>query len=185
MNHCQEFLRQTALFNAIGAAFQRATIYADGCEGTSKDQLKRDLECRLRKIENEYCIAVSSNEHFHTIAGLARDLSKRYGHILHESVFRVGTAQKAVNIYLKLIWCYGWIPEPPHCPIDSIVLAEIGDHQTKWTRMKDIADYLTAINTIRAHLGRIKSTLSLSQWELDVWNNRRKRGVQQGAEGDA
>lgn len=179
MTHRREFLRQTALFNAIGAAFQRATIYADGAAGSEKDELKRDLEHRLRKIEGQYGGVVSSEKHMETISAIALAMSRRYASILHNARFRVGTAQKAVNIYLKLLWCYGWIPEPPHCPIDSIVLAEIGDMRTKWTRMEGIATYRTVIHAIRKHIDKTASGQSLSEWELDVWNNRRREGVQQ------
>lgn len=54
MTDRKEFLRQTALFNAIGAAFQRALIYVDGCGIDAKEQLKRDLEEHLRRIETQY-----------------------------------------------------------------------------------------------------------------------------------
>ncbi|WP_367359828.1 hypothetical protein ACJ77P_11715 [Syntrophus buswellii] len=179
MTDRKEFLRQTALFNAIGAAFQRALIYSDGKDDGLKDQLKRDLEGYLRRIETQYQQNVSSEKHLRTIAGVAKGMSDKHGHILKNGRFRVGIAQKAVNIYLKLLWCYGWIPEPPHCPIDSIVLAEIGDRRTKWTKMDDIEDYRDAIERIQAHIQRTGPKMSLSKWELYVWNNRRKQGVQQ------
>jgi hypothetical protein len=179
MTDREEFLRQTALFNAIGAAFQRALIYGDGGDSGAKDQLNRDLEGQLRRIESQYQGNVSSEKHLQTIVGIAKEMSDKHAHILKDGRFRVGIAQKAVNIYLKLLWCYGWIPEPPHCPIDSIVLAEVGDRRTKWTKMDDIADYQAAIGSIRAYIRQTGSMLSLSQWELEVWNNRRKQGVQQ------
>jgi hypothetical protein len=182
MKDREEFLRQTALFNAIGASFQRALIYSDGGDNSTKDQLKRDLEGHLRQIESKYQRNVSFEKHFHTIAGVAKEMSDRHAHILKDGRFRVGIAQKAVNIYLKLLWCYGWIPKPPHCPIDSVVLEAVGDRRTKWTRMDDIADYRVAIKSIRAFIKKRGSALSLSQWELEVWNNRRKRGIQQSAQ---
>jgi hypothetical protein len=176
---CEEFLRQTALFNAIGAAFQRAKIYVDGCNNTAKDNLKRDLERFLREIEGNYRRTVSSANHIRTIIDIAKSLSKRHSMILQGGQFRVGIAQKAINIYLKLLWCYRWIPEPPHCPIDSIVLAEIGDRKTRWTQMDDIAVYRTTIDAIRKHIQQKGKTQSLPQWELDVWNKRKKQGNRQ------
>ena len=180
----EEFLRQTALYNAIGAAFQRALIYGDGIDDGLKDQLKRDLEGHLRRIETQYQRNVSSEKHLQTIAGVAKEMSDKHAHILKNGRFRVGIAQKAVNIYLKLLWCYGWIPEPPHCPIDSIVLAEVGDRRTKWTKMDDIEDYRTAIERVQAYIRQAGSMMSLSKWELCVWNNRRKQSVQQDVGAD-
>lgn len=177
MTDQKEFLRQAALFNAIGSAFQRAVIYRHGIDNSSKDQLKRDLEERLRRIEIQYRDNVSSEKHYHTISDLAEKMSDKYAHILKDGRVRVGTTQKAVNIYLKLLWCYGWIPEPPHCPIDSIVLTEAGDKHTKWTQMDDIKEYRTAIERIEAHIWQRRSTTSLSKWELYVWNNRRQQST--------
>ena len=174
MTKRKEFLRQTALFNAIGAAFQRAPIYRYGQGNHGKEQLKRDLEQHLRRIERQYHRTISSEQHFQTLNKVAHDLSERHFLILKNGHFRIGIAQKAVNIYLKLLWCYGWILEPPHCPIDSIVLAEAGDTRTKWTRMTDVEAYRRAIKNIRAHIRHIGSNLSLSEWELEIWNKRRE-----------
>lgn len=179
MTEREEFLRQTALFNAIGAAFQHALIYLDGIDNYAKEKLKRDLEEHLRRVETQYRGSVSPEKHLHTIADVVKGMSRKHPHILKNGRFRVGIAQKAVNIYLKLLWCYGWIPEPPHCPIDSIVLAEVGDRKTKWTKMDDIEDYLAAIERIQAYIRQTGEMMSLSKWELYVWNNRRKKGVQQ------
>ena len=140
--------------------------------------MKRDLERCLREIEGQYGNMVSSEKHMRTISAIARAMSRRYASILHNGRFRVGTAQKAVNIYLKLLWSYGWIPEPPHCPIDSVILAEIGDTRTRWTRMEGIEAYRTVIDAIRKHIAKTVPGRSLSEWELDIWNNRRGMGVQ-------
>jgi hypothetical protein len=179
MTDREEFLRQTALFNAIGAAFQRALIYVDGSDNDAKGHLKRDLEKHLRRIESQYQGSVSPEKHLQTITDVVKGMSRKHARILENGRFRVGIAQKAVNIYLKLLWCYEWIPEPPHCPIDSIVLAEVGDRQTKWTKMDDIEDYCDAIERIQAYIRQTGSMASLSKWELYVWNNRQKQGVQQ------
>ena len=175
----KEFLRQTALFNAIGAAFQRALIYADGIENDAKEHLKCDLEEHLRRIESQYHKNVSPEKHLQTIEDVAKVMSRKHANILNDRRFRVGITQKAVNIYLKLLWCYGWISEPPHCPIDSIVLAEVGDKKTKWTKIDDIKEYRAAIERIQTHIQQTGAMVSLSKWELYVWNNRRKQGVQQ------
>lgn len=178
MERQKEFLRQTALLNAIGAAFQHAGIYTKTAASEAKDELRADLEDRLSNLEEQYRDTVSSQEHFQNIHCLAEFISSRHARILREGRFRVGVAQKALNIYLKLIWCYGWIFEPPHCPIDSIVLAEIGDTKTKWTKMRDISAYRTAIEAVLEHVRQHVPGKSVSQWELEIWTNRTRRRVQ-------
>lgn len=179
MDYQKEFLRQTALFNATGAAFQRAGIYTKTASSETKDALKADLEERLCDMEKQYRDKITSQEHFQNIQRLAEFMSSRHARILREECFRVGVAQKALNIYLKLIWCYGWIPEPPHCPLDSIVLAEIGDTKTKWTKMHGIGAYRIAIEAVEDHVRQHAPGKSLSRWELEIWTNRTRRRIHQ------
>jgi hypothetical protein len=174
MDYKMEFLRQTALFNAIGAAFQRARIYSENATPEMKYNLKRDLGSYLCNFENQYRSITSSQAHFENIETLANNLSQKHGTYLKDGNFRIGVAQKALNIYLKLIWCYGWIPEPPHCPVDSIVLAEIGDTKTKWTKMTELRAYQNAIESIRFHIHQYVDGKSLPQWELEIWTKRTK-----------
>jgi len=179
MEHQREFLRQTALFNAIGAAFQRAGIYTKAATSEARATLRGDLENRLCSLESQYQQPVTFQEHFQNIDVLAKELSGIHARILKEGRFRIGVAQKALNIYLKLIWCYGWIPEPPHCPLDSVVLAEIGDLETKWTKMRSIGAYRTAIEAILEHIRQQAPGKSLSQWELEIWTSKTKGRAQQ------
>ena len=74
----REFLCQTALFNAIGAAFQHAAIYKRVAGANAKDDLKRDLEDKLRKLERRYRNPVSSQQHCANIAKLAREMSCKH-----------------------------------------------------------------------------------------------------------
>jgi len=172
MSNQHEFLRQTALYNALGAAFQRVQIYTDEVAEAKKEKFKHELADHLRNMEQQYRLPVSSEKHCRNIERLAFELSGSHKKILKGGHFRVGVAQKAINIYLKLIWCYGWIPEPPHCPLDSIVLKEIGDTTTKWTKMNSIEEYKRAIQRVRSHIRQKRIGQSLSEWELDIWNNR-------------
>ena len=111
------------------------------------------------------------------IEALSSNLSERYQEILVGGRFRIGAAQKALNLYLKYGWARGIILEPPHCPIDSIVLAKIKKCprsaqcqiclSTIWTTICTTHEYLhfveKARDAARAH-GQ-----SLARWELAVW----------------
>lgn len=52
----------------------------------------------------------------------AASLSSEYVSVLADGRMKIGHAQKALNLYLKYMWCAGWVREPPHCPFDRIVL---------------------------------------------------------------
>lgn len=41
------------------------------------------------------------------------------------NVFRIGSAQKALNLYRKYLWCLGYIPFPPHCPFDATIIDQL------------------------------------------------------------
>ena len=85
--------------------------------------------------------------------------------------------QKALNLYLKYAWARGIIPEPPHCPIDSIVLAKIEKcprsarcqicPNTTGTTIRTTQEYLHFVEKAREAAnaqGKI-----LARWELEVW----------------
>lgn len=172
MSNKKVFLRQTAIYNSLGAAFQRAKIYVNDVSEIEKDKLKDDMAKRLEILEQKYILPVSSEEHYANIKQFADELTIKYKRILEKRRFRVGIAQKAINIYLKLIWCYGWIEEPPHCPIDSVVLRAIGDSETKWTKIESIKEYRKVIEKLHSHISREKIHHSMSEWELEEWNRR-------------
>ena len=91
--------------------------------------------------------------------------------------FRIGTAQKALNLYLKYGWALGIIPEPPHCPIDSNVLAKIEKcprsagcqicPNKTWTTICTTHEYLHFAQKAREAANAHGQ--SLARWELEVW----------------
>ena len=118
--------------------------------------LQRCLSSLLKEYRAE---RVSEARHVANIEVLSRGLSKRYGGILKCGEFRIGAAQKALNLYLKYAWARGIIPEPPHCPIDSIVLDNIKRcpksascpicHCVTWTKMRTGEEYRHFIEKAR------------------------------------
>jgi hypothetical protein len=56
-----------------------------------------------------------------------------------------GIAQKLLNLYLKYLWCVGYIVEPPHCPIDRIIIGKTSFRdRLNWTEMGE-AEYREVI----------------------------------------
>ena len=103
------------------------------------------------------------------------------GSILHENEFKIGTAQKLLNLQLKYLWCWNKIPKPPHCPIDSNVLRKVrwnpvcpcNPNCTTWTTWKCIEIYKKAIRTIREHTGG----KDIAKWELEFFNDRNEKNT--------
>ena len=87
--------------------------------------------------------------------------------------FNIGHSQKLINILLKYYWCLGWLKnEPPHCPLDRIVLSKAqikSEGKTpSWTKMDSIEDYKKYIKEIK----KIADPKSIAIWELEIFNRR-------------
>jgi hypothetical protein len=93
-----------------------------------------------------------SNEalHLQNIVFISDEISKKFSSILHNGRFRVGAAQKLLNLYLKFLWCLGKVDMPPHLPLDSIVQKILPrGERIRWTKMDDLSEYEKTIHAIR------------------------------------
>lgn len=88
-------------------------------------------------------------------------LSTELKSFLFNGRFRIGIAQKLVNLHLKYLWVADVISEPPHCPLDGIV-RDLAGINYNWTRNDSISEYKDAITSLR----KIATPRSLSAWEL-------------------
>ena len=161
----EHFLRLVALSNTQGASFQRANVYAVEISIEQRNVFVQAFKNRLVALEKVYEQPVSLEQHLKNIEEFAAGLSNDFPNVLRDKKMRIGVAQKAVNLYLKFIWCYGWIPEPPYCPIDRIVLEQVDDHDA-WTQIDSIQEYSEKIEKIRDK----KGDKSFSEWEYELWN---------------
>src|SRR5215467_3622009 len=80
-------------------------------------------------------------------------------------------AQKALNLYLKYLWCTGEIRTPPHCPIDGGVIKKLGADLAgvPWTKLDNIEKYKELI-AAGEKIAANKKRESLADWELICWN---------------
>jgi hypothetical protein len=156
----------TALKKCLLAAFRRNKLYKDGIAQSLRKELRDSLRDELRKLSGGYRRgAVSEVEHEANILHLSEEMSKQYGSILVGDRFNIGTSQKALNVYLKFLWCLGQLSiEPVHRPLDRIILKRASINGS-WTSLDDIEIYRSWINQLRDHA----KPVSLSHWELTVW----------------
>lgn len=131
-----------------------------------KNNIREKMKRKVREIiERDYCkdASVSEEKHVANIREI-QDFSKN--ELSHK--FNIGTIQKFFNLACKYYWCNGWIKEPPHMPIDGLMLKKI-QNATAWTKIETIKEYESLIEKLRETAK--KEGLSLSQWELENWNS--------------
>lgn len=170
----KKFLIDQAIVNSIGAAFQHAGVYVKGLKDNDdrKDGLRKALAENLCSLGPTYRRAVTEEKHCQNIVNLADTLTEEHkdSGVLRDGRFRIGIAQKALNLYLKYLWCLGDIQTPPHCPIDRRIIDRLNlkwkdRRKYDWTKLDDIEKYRTLIHKCREE-ARDKS---LAEWELKEW----------------
>lgn len=172
----QAFLRSELWTLAWQGASQRNRIFLAGLDYA--DRRRQGLQASVRQrvwnlVDEKYTDPkkpVSSEDHTAYICTLADDLTREHGACLYQGRMRIGTVQKLLNLFLKYLWCAGMVPEPPHCPIDSIILRKLGLAGTLWTTLDSADGYKNII--LQAKKTATENGTSLSQWELKVFSRR-------------
>lgn len=166
----RRFLRGEILTLTIGGAFQRATVYRNREDDAGHKGLREALRNKLVELGHGYERSVPEEQHIDNICKLADELTKDHSADLDNARFRIGIAQKALNLYLKYLWCLGWAHEPPHCPFDAIIIDKFQAQPTQqnWTEMDNVDDYKQWVSLAR----QVAQSKSLAEWELTVFNQR-------------
>lgn len=161
------FLREEAIVNCVGAAFQRGRVYHDKASSRVRKEVRQQLSALLREFGNRYKSEVSENDHCHNISELADRMSETCGNSLRGQRFRIGTAQKALNLWLKYLWCMGKISPPPHCTLDRRIIQMAAPVEPpKWTELDCIEEYMEIIEKCK----RVADNQALVEWELGAWS---------------
>ncbi len=168
----QEFIKREILLLTIAGAFSRNKIYRENVDDEEKKTFKIKIGEYLDRFLLEYKNKVNEDSHCSNLNEL-ESLINENSKILHGGSISFGTVQKLLNLYLKYLWCLDEIQEPPHCPIDSIVLKMIeGESQTRWTKM-DEGDYQRIISKLKDNKAKNKkSEDSIAKWELREFSGR-------------
>ncbi len=153
--------------DALNAAFQHANVYQADVSDAKRLEFRKFVGSQLRTYLS--LIPIPSEVHFGNISLFADIVYKQYSekNILAGDRFRIGIAQKALNLYLKYLWCIKPnFPEPPHCPFDSIVIGQLDSKDwTTWTTLDDIEKYRSLVKAAQEKAGN----MSLARWELKIW----------------
>ena len=178
-----KFLDQETFALTVSGTVNRNRIYCCQDDKKRRDFRKSLRGCLNSLLEEYQPERVSDDRHVANIEALSSGLSELHREILVKGRFRIGAAQKALNLYLKYAWARGIILEPPHCPIDSIVLKEIEKcpksarcricRDTTWTTICTTQEYLHFVEKAR-EAANAKGK-SLARWELDIWQEAKER----------
>ncbi len=149
---------------SIRAAFQRARIYADVTD-VEREYVRSCVYNVLEEFAKRYATIQSDDIHEKHIEEFAERLTAECAARLHRNRFRIGVAQKALNLYLKYLWCNEKIPTPPHCPFDAVVIDGLGMN-VLWTEMDSIDQYRTLVSAAK----KKADGMSLAEWELQAYS---------------
>lgn len=164
-----EFLKSDLFMNSWAAAVQHNKVYSDGVMQNKKDNLIRDIELYVNELSKQYRDNISEDEHIENIKNIKYYIESKYSEILYKNSIKIGTVQKFFNLLLKYYWSCNYIKEPPHCPVDRIVLQTINIKDVNWTKIDSVDEYRNVIERIKENI----KGQSLSKWELSAWKRRR------------
>ena len=173
-----EFINHQLIVDTINAAFQRAKIYKYPQKESDPNRirLREELKKRLTELRKKYTSEVTETEHCQNIENLSNELTKTFekrDFLGGDDKFRIGIAQKALNLYLKYLWCLGVIKTPPHCPFDNVVIENLEDESVrniKWTKMDSIDDYKKLVQASKK-LAYKTGYKTIAEWELYIWQD--------------
>lgn len=164
------FIKNELFGMSWNASVQHNKVYLENIDTKSKSAFQFFIQKYIENnIISKYENEISENKHITIIKNLIDMIEESYSHILYNGKYKVGTAQKLLNLLLKYYWCIGLIGKPPHCPIDRIILLEVGIRDINWTEIYSIEEYKNTIRNIKEKIGE----KSLSDWELEIWKRRR------------
>jgi hypothetical protein len=157
---------------AWNASVQRARLYEKNTLPTTGRQSFRS---KLRAIIDaellpQYQAGCSEAKHYENISTLVELGSASGKSVLSSRGYGYGIAQKLLNLYLKYCWCAEYFGEPPHCPIDRIIIGKTSfRNKRNWTEMNE-AEYRGVIEEI-TKIARSQG-LTPARWELENYLRR-------------
>lgn len=167
-----QFLKDEFFSLTLMATVQRAGVYNDNTEERQRRAFREALRSELEELAKQYNRGVDEETHLRNIRHLCKSLTSNHTRVLKNGRFRTGTAQKALNLYLKYLWCLGEIPMPPHCPFDFQIIGKLRRYNgPKWTELDSLGDYRRLVAAAHSEA----KNMPLALWELRAYNSAQPR----------
>ena len=171
----EQFLKDELSSLALMATVQRAKVYIAETPEQRRRGFQVGLRTKLEELATHYENGVDEETHIQNIVQLSDGLTRDHKEILNGGRFRIGTAQKALNLYLKYLWCLGKIPMPPHCPFDFQIIGKLSDYKgPSWTALDLADDYRNLVAAVKV----AAKGVPLATWELKTYNNAQPRAAE-------
>jgi hypothetical protein len=166
----QKFLVSELWILSWGASVQRASLFKPGTSEFDRRRFRdRVIVFATDRILGAYASAVSEATHERNISLLSAYGTDEGKTILGPQGYKIGVAQKLLNLQLKYLWCLGLIAEPPHCPIDRVVIAKSAlRDEVAWTQITEIETYRRVIRALKPLADQMGQ--SLACWELHSYD---------------
>ena len=164
----QKFLDAEFFQLTLSAVTRRGSVYQPNLSEAQRRPVHSTLQNLLHALSRQYTnVSVSEGQHNANIEKIAETLTQLHAPLLRGDRFRIGSAQKALNLHLKYLWCLQAIPRPPHCPFDAYVLRAIPEWRERtWTTIDSIDQYIELVASARTVAGE----QPLAEWELSIYN---------------
>lgn len=163
------------LMLAWAASVQRAKPYSSTTTAKNRPSTSRFRQELVAFAASDllphYFTGCTEEKHVEHLLRLSEYGTRIGGALFGDTGYRLGIAQKFFNLFLKSLWSLGLIPEPPHCPVDRIIIARAcGGTNIKWTEMTTVDEYERAISALQTEAA--SHQLSLAEWELRHYDRR-------------
>lgn len=169
MNDKNKFIRNEFLTLSLLGALARSNTYLKNTPENVRQNLRETMRTKLDKLARQYEVQISGEVHLTNIEEFANEMSTEFSQYLNNGRFRIGIAQKAINLFLKYLWCADIIPQPPHCPFDGIIISRLpGCEDVKWSKIDKIEEYKRLVVATKQKA----KDKSLAVWELIEWNSK-------------
>ena len=160
---------------AWNASVQHASLYVQDAWKNRREEINRFKDKIIKYLSDviipRYREKADEDQHLKNISELIEFANKVDTGVLGKNRYKYGVAQKLLNLALKYYWCIDEIEEPPHCPIDRIVIEKTKFRGlVNWTQITNESEYLMVVEAIR-ELASAQG-VSISEWELTSYQRR-------------
>jgi hypothetical protein len=173
MSNQSDFLKNEFWILSWNASVQRALKYNPKKTVSERVKFREHLiEYCDKEIIPKYIDGQSEIEHLSNIMRVCDEANKYNDCDLLSKPYNIGIAQKLLNLQLKYLWCAGLVKQPPHCPVDRIILSKTSlKNKLNWTQIETLGEYKKAIQAI-VHTA---NGMPIALWELEEYNRRNSK----------
>lgn len=165
------FIQKIYLRNSLNAALGRGAVYAPNANKLAQETFKEDCKRWLIGIGVRYTAwEWDLDQYCNEIEALCATISRHHGPVLRNGRLRVGTGQKMISLYLKLLWLSGDVSKKPiGAVLDRPILQASGyPNPPDWTKLDDLVIYKNIQNKIQ-NKAEQEGYGSAAVWESEKW----------------